>query len=386
MKYYTPLVILIWITLAILCFLVIENDRFTKEQKRIMYLTYIIVAFATLAEWLGVKLSGNTAISPWLLKIIKFFDYVLTPLAGGAIILQFGNKSILRKILYGILIFNTLYQIVSLFTGWMISVDDNNIYSHGGGYFIYIIIYFVIIFLVIAEFALHGRKYRKQNRLSLFASLALVIVGISLQELLGGEVRTAYISLVLCLPLLFIHNSEFTQLESDEKIQKQKITISIDPLTGISSRYAYNAAVQELTDLEELPSDLVVFSIDINALKVTNDTSGHSAGDELICGASNCISTVFGKYGKCFRTGGDEFIVFTNIESDMIPQLTKELEDLTKAWHGKEVASLSLSIGSAEAINNKGVSIEKLITIADSEMYKAKDEYYRNNDISRRYY
>lgn len=33
----------------------------------------------------------------------------------------------------------------------------------------------------------------------------------------------------------------------------------------------------------------MVFLIDINGLKVINDTIGHAAGDELICGAADCI-------------------------------------------------------------------------------------------------
>ena len=56
---------------------------------------------------------------------------------------------------------------------------------------------------------------------------------------------------------------------------------------------------------EHYPGD----TIDINGLKVVNDTLGHAAGDELICGAADCISKTFEKSGTCYRTGGGGGVV-----------------------------------------------------------------------------
>ncbi len=97
------------------------------------------------------------------------------------------------------LIVNTIFQIVSIFTGWMVAIDDLNQYSHGSGYVCYIICYILIIALVILEFGIFGRKFRKKNRLSLYATLPFLLVGIALQEIFGHEVRTAYISLAVAL-------------------------------------------------------------------------------------------------------------------------------------------------------------------------------------------
>ena len=38
MKYYTPLIIIVWLTLIILGVLVYENGRFTKEKKILLYI------------------------------------------------------------------------------------------------------------------------------------------------------------------------------------------------------------------------------------------------------------------------------------------------------------------------------------------------------------
>lgn len=385
MAYYTPLIVLVWFSLCILCILVKENDRLGKKEKIILYFTYLTVALAAFFEWLGIQLNGNTEISAWLIRAAKLFDYILTPLAGGAIILQFKNKSVWRKIIFFVISINTVFQIVSFFTGWMINIDANNRYVHGSGYNTYSFFYVLITTLVIIEFAVYGRKFRRQNRFSLFASLAFVLAGIVMQEVMGSEVRTAYVSLTMCLAFLYIHNSEFAQLVSDDRIREQTIKISEDPLTGISSRYAYTAALQEFSSMEKLPDDFVVFSIDINGLKAANDTLGHNAGDELICGAATCIDSVFSPYGQCFRTGGDEFIVFAKIDgNDVADDLETRLAKKADAWHGKEVKSLSLAFGRAGASDNPDVPIEKLVYLADKEMYKAKDEYYRSTGIDRR--
>lgn len=384
MTYYTPLTILVWMTLAILCILTMENDRYSKQRKNLLYITYILIAVAALSEWLGVQLSGNTALSPWLLRSVKLFDYILTPIAGSVIVLQFRAKNIWDKILCGVLVFNTLFQIVSFFTGWMVEIDASNRYEHGRAYLVYMVVYLAIFLLVIVQFAIYGRKFRRHNALSLYTIMIMALSGIVMQEVLGGEVRTAYIAMTLALSMLFIHNSEFAQLKSDERIQEQMIRISEDPLTGIASRYAYTEAVSKLSAMPQLPQDLVVFSIDINGLKKTNDTIGHHAGDELIRGAADCITAVFGEYGTCYRTGGDEFIVLANMEKERIEPLVERLEQVTQKWQGKEVPSLSVSTGYAEAADAPEATAENLITAADREMYRAKSAYYLGNHIDRR--
>lgn len=384
MKYYTPLMVLVWLALAVLCILTKENDRFSKKKKNTFYITYLIVALAALAEWVGVALSGNTDISPWVLRIVKFIDYVLTPSCGVVIILQFQSKSIWKKLAFIVLGINFLFQVISFFTGWMIVIDEKNVYAHGKGYYFYIALYLLLTVLVIIEYMNYGRKFRKQNLISLYASLFFVIAGVMMQEILGKEVRLAYLSLTICIALLFIHNSEFTLLQSDDQIYEQKIRISEDPLTGLFSRYAYTQLLQDMAQETSLPLDLVIFSIDINGLKYCNDNYGHSAGDELIHGAANCIYTALSHYGKCYRTGGDEFIVFANMDSTLIDDAVKTLTDLSSKWHGKLSDLLSVSIGYAKASDHQDLSIEKLISLADEEMYHNKKKYYEENNIERR--
>ena len=133
-----------------------------------------------------------------------------------------------------------------------------------------------------------------------------------------------------------------------------------------------------------MPESLVAFSIDINGLKRVNDTLGHEAGDELICGAAACIKNVFDEVGSCYRTGGDEFIVLANMSKKEAVKCVQDIEKLTKNWTGSLVDSLALSVGYAVLEEHKDCNCSELIQVADKQMYMAKDEYYRTTKIDRR--
>ena len=225
MRYYTAIIILSWIALFVLGISVYENYRLSGKDKILYYLTFILIAVAALAEWLGEHFSGDTSIPTWLLRIIKCADYTLTPMIGGALVARFQSKSIRSWLIQGILLFNVIFQIISCFNGWMIVIDDNNYYKHGSLYILYMCVYLLIMLLIIIEFIVYGHRFRRQNRGSVLALLFLVSFGIIVQEISGGEIRTAYVALTLGVALLYIHNSEFYQIEADEEIRSQELKV-----------------------------------------------------------------------------------------------------------------------------------------------------------------
>ncbi len=382
--YYSSIILISWMTLGVLIILVWENNRIKKPDKKIFYISYLLIAISALAELVGLKINGNVNVPAWVIVLVKAMDYIHTPLAGGAIVAQLQIRNKFSKVLQGILGLNIVFQIISIFTGWMVTVDANHYYSHGPLYVFYMVEYFTILVIVIIQFILYGLKFSKHNRLSLFGVLVLVIAGIGIQELFGKEFRTAYITLSVGATLLFIHYSEYSQLRSDKKIQEQSVLITTDSLTGAKSRYAYSQKLNEYDAMPKLPDDLTVFLIDIDGLKRTNDTLGHDAGDELIRGSAECIEKTFKDYGCVYRIGGDEFVVFAQMDRAQAEKLIPKLNERAAAWKGKEVKTISLSSGFAIASEFPGLSCEQLANEADEEMYKAKSDYYRVTGFKRR--
>lgn len=383
-SYYTSIILLSWLALGVLGVLIRENDRLAKSDKRLLYLTYALIAVSALAEWCGVQLDGRTDVPKWILVFVKCADYILTPLAGGALVMQMRLNNRWQKAMLSVLAGNALLQAVSAFTGWMVVVDKAHRYFHGPLYGLYIGLCLAIIGIVIVEFVLYGRSFRKQNRVSLYAVMLLVIVGIGIQEALPGGNRTSYIALTLGAALMFNHYSEYSQLALDDTVSEQQLQIDTDVLTGLYSRNAYSKALKKLDAVGALPKDFAAFTIDINGLKTVNDSLGHEAGDELIRGAAACIVNAMGVGRSCYRTGGDEFVVLTSMSPAEARDALRRLSAEMKRWRGERVKSLSVSAGFALSKDHGGLTAEALVRESDKAMYAAKAAYYRGHGRDRR--
>lgn len=153
-----------------------------------------------------------------------------------------------------------------------------------------------------------------------------------------------------------------------------------DHLTDLQNRRAYDEAAAQLS--ENLPSGCSIVAVDINGLKETNDTLGHSAGDELIIGASKCLTRAFEGVEGIYRTGGDEFVVILMDEGYDIDAALSRLKRYTADWKGEQIHGLSVSAGAASA--KEFGSLEEMLKAADRRMYESKRSFYENTGNDRR--
>lgn len=159
-----------------------------------------------------------------------------------------------------------------------------------------------------------------------------------------------------------------------------------DELTGLCNRAAYRRDVDLLANHIHSFDSLWCVSVDINNLKLTNDTLGHLAGDDLIQRAAHVFNETVGfsndpaRLGNSYRTGGDEFIL-------LIPNMTeKELEELigriqdhplTAASEGRQ--PLSLSVGASPYLLEDEGDLDKMFSRADVKMYHQKQVIKHNS-------
>lgn len=154
-----------------------------------------------------------------------------------------------------------------------------------------------------------------------------------------------------------------------------------DQLTQLYNRRAYE------NDISMPGSDtanLVYVSVDVNELKVINDSLGHEAGDELIVGAADCMRKCFGPYGKIYRTGGDEFVVILYASEKELEQIKKDITNTINAWKGNLVDHASMSCGYVSRREFPDLSFGELAKIADERMYENKTAWYKNKGVDRR--
>lgn len=216
-------------------------------------------------------------------------------------------------------------------------------------------------------------------------SAAGYIVFMITGALIEGEysIGTTYVSVALADLFIFVMlQNEVISLEKRnvEKWIKRSYT---DELTGIPNRYAYET---EITRLEEgeIPDNFVYASVDVNGLKSVNDTQGHTAGDELVIGAGECLRKTFGAYGTIYRMGGDEFVVLFYADAALLPKLKDTLMAEGTKWSEKHNLNMSLSCGYVVAKEERDLTIKRIAILADKRMYEAKAAYYRTTGIERR--
>ena len=377
MLYYTCILVMCWLTLGAMTVLVYKNQRIDRDTKKILYLTYALVAAAAVAEWCGLRMADRPEFPKWLLKAVKCADYILTPMAGGALIMQMKLRNSWQKIMLGILAANVVAQLIAVFTDWMIVIDATNHYTHGPMFPLYICMCLAVNLLIILQFIVYGRSFKQQNQGSLYAVMLIVFAGIAMQELLP-DIRTAYLGMTIGAALMFIHYNEFSQMLVDTHIEQQQRQLQTDDLTGLLNRYSYSLALNNYADAGALPEDFAVYTVDINDLKQTNDTLGHEAGDELIRGAAECIGKSFGSNAGIYRTGGDEFVILSRAtEAGHMQEDLDRLQRETDAWTGSAGQKLSLAAGGALAGDHPGLNAEELVRISDLAMYERKAEYYK---------
>ena len=155
-----------------------------------------------------------------------------------------------------------------------------------------------------------------------------------------------------------------------------------DALTGCNNRRAYEEKIKELSS-KKIDDDFVYVSADLNGLKHINDTKGHVAGDEMICGATYCLKNGFGPYGSLYRTGGDEFAALISAKEEDLAGIVENLNSIVDSWRGCSVDKISVSIGYASHREFPDKTILELSKIADKKMYDVKQEYYKTHDRMR---
>ena len=140
-----------------------------------------------------------------------------------------------------------------------------------------------------------------------------------------------------------------------------------DALTNLPNRYRFE---QYLLDVGERGYSLAILMFDINYLKETNDTEGHSAGDNLIRTAAQCITSCFGE--KSFRIGGDEFAA---VVEDCRPETVQQM--IYRFREVEEQENISISVGYAYADNISETTIKQLLDEADKQMYAEKQAAHK---------
>ncbi len=144
-----------------------------------------------------------------------------------------------------------------------------------------------------------------------------------------------------------------------------------DTITGLYSRSFFE---EEMERLEHCSKPVGFLMIDLDGLKLVNDTFGHKAGDQMLIDVANILGKCCKKNHSLARIGGDEFaILLTDCSKEDLASYSRSIKHSLKQYNRENPGKppLSLSIGSALR-ENSSKKMSQLFTEADNSMYREK--------------
>jgi len=167
---------------------------------------------------------------------------------------------------------------------------------------------------------------------------------------------------------------DITKIKQDEK--RMVILANQDHLTGLSNRRRFIQDLNhEIRRVERDEESGVLLLIDIDHLKLVNDTAGHAAGDQIIVQIAGLLKRASREQDFLARVSGDEFAVAYSGMDEAVG-IEKAAELLGRIGHlkpryGGRSLNVSASIG-VVTFPAQGKAPVELLAKADAAMSSAK--------------
>lgn len=336
------------IILILLGIFICTNDSFTKKVNERFFTICFSTFFLTISDnlrfitahmdyptiWRYLSAAGGYTIRPLVI-------FLLATLAGRRSKTKINFWATVPLFLNGIIAF---LSCIPVFRGIMFSFDANNVFIRGiFGFLPYIVSAFYVIMIL----------YLIIKKTVISKSEVVIIIAIIV---LGGiaTLMESKFKFDLILSQVLIIGTVFYFLFLNVQVYKH------DTLTQLENRRCFYIELEKIKK-----SNFILVSMDLNELKLYNDTLGHAAGDEALVTCSEYMLNCFPKNCKIYRIGGDEFMAICKgySKNDVEAIVLNFQKDLSKTIY-------KVACGVAEY--HAGDDIDKLISVSDEAMYENK--------------
>lgn len=348
-----------WPLLLILIAFVISLITTVFLDKKTTIRMYVLVATVFLLSIVVyVEFSvANVAEYKELRTILMAVRYSATPIIIAQIIMALVKK--LRWFIFIPALALVALDVVSVFTGIVFYIDENNNFHRGPlGFapFVMVGLYSILLIYLLIK---HSNKRMIEIVPIIFLAFALGS-GLVLPFVFQGEFANIFCIIIAIALFAYF---EFSVLQLTKK----------DSLTGLLNRHAY------YSDISNDPKSITaIISIDMNGLKAINDNIGHAAGDEAIVTLASCFSRSIHSKQSGYRIGGDEFIIVC------WKTCKEEVRDIVEQIK-KNVSETKYSCAIGYSFNTTGEkTVDEMVKESDSMMYQEKDKYYAESGLRRR--
>jgi diguanylate cyclase (GGDEF)-like protein/PAS domain S-box-containing protein len=170
------------------------------------------------------------------------------------------------------------------------------------------------------------------------------------------------------------------QLELREMTQRLQVLATVDGLTGITNRRAFDDQFdRELARTRRARMPISLILVDVDRFKAFNDIYGHPAGDECLKRVAKLLQQVARRSSDIVaRYGGEEFVMVLP-ETDaagarsIAEAYRRAVHDLAIPHSGSDKTVVTASIGVASyAAEDQARGMVELVARADAALYAAK--------------
>jgi diguanylate cyclase (GGDEF)-like protein len=188
---------------------------------------------------------------------------------------------------------------------------------------------------------------------------------------LDAMILLGYLCLLAILPIILalaVHERRVATLTLLRRA-------SIDHLTGLPNRSAFELRVQEALRDPSMPQ-LALAYLDLDNLKLINDTASHTAGDALIAEVAGVLQTGLTAGDLVAHLGADEFVLlFRNctgiVARERADNLVRAVEAHRCNWNG-QLFTATASVG-VVPFQSGEADFSELLSQADAACYTAKE-------------
>ena len=319
------------------------EKRVTNLFKGALLLVAVLIIADSVESWTA-GMEYPTRLRIWMSAI----GYTARPICIMCVLEIVIRDRMLRRILLLVpAIINAIISFSALFTDIAYYYTADNEFVRGPlGWSPYIVSSLYLIMLIVVS-AMYFREKNYAEGMIVLAIVVAAVVAVLLERELEVE---GIINVTIALSLTFYYLYFHTQ------------TFKRDYLThALNRRSLYMDAERNREHIT------AVISIDLNDLKMLNDTMGHHAGDEALCTLTRCVEKHLLRDCLLYRTGGDEFTVLC------MKKTRQQLETMVQKIR-EEVAATKYSCAIGLAMRDGRNDFDSVCAEADKAMYRNKQQ------------
>ena len=251
-------------------------------------------------------------------------------------------------------------SLASPFTGWLFTLDAQNVYARGSLFLLFASIQLLLLLSTLIP--LFGVSRRSK------AKIYWTLVFFPVIAFIGGLLQSLVYGLVLIWPVTTVF-----LVAAALNIQKEQI--GIDHLTGISNRLWFDEALQRSIRSAPTQKTFACILMDLDGFKQINDTLGHDVGDQALQEMAGILRRVAGPDDIITRYGGDEFAVLLHDTNETLVQAMCDRIETEVALGNKGPSKpymLSVSMGCTIYDPVRFSDDKAFLSYLDSAMYEEK--------------